>query len=188
MLHTIKAFDERLFLYLNSLHNPFFDNVMWLFSDKFFWIPLYAWFLWLLYKKFPTKYWTVLIAVGLMILFTDQFCNLSKHTFMRLRPTHESHLEGIVHTVNNYKGGLYSFYSGHSSNAFAVALFIIITLSAKRRYIIPIALGYAVLTAYSRIYLGVHYPGDILVGAITGSILGTLFAYLHLQARKKWIR
>jgi len=165
MLETFKNFDESLFLFLNAQHNSFFDPLMWLFSNKIFWVPLYAWFLWVLYRRFPKHYWTVLIAIILMIVVSDQLCNLAK---------------------NDYRGGMYGFYSGHASNAFAVAFFMISTLAGKLKYIIPISLTYAILTAYSRIYLGVHYPGDILMGAVMGALLGTGFAYAHDKLRSKY--
>jgi undecaprenyl-diphosphatase len=188
MLEAIKTFDENIFLFFNGLHSPIIDPVMWLFSSKFFWIPLYIWFLWLLYKRYPKHYWVVLVSVVLMIVVSDQLCNLSKDGFMRLRPSHEPHLQAIVHVLkysngNEYRGGMYGFYSGHASNAFAVALFLITALSGKVKFLTPIALSFAVLTAYSRVYLGVHYTGDILVGAIIGSLLGWGFAVLHEKLR-----
>lgn len=188
MLETIKAFDESLFLTLNAWHNLFFDQAMWLFSNKIFWGPLYVWLLWLLYKKFPKHYWTVIVTIMLMIVVSDQLSNLSKDSFMRLRPTHELHLQGLIHTVNGYTGGMYGFYSGHASNSFAVAMFLIYSVSKGRKYIIPVALVYALLTSYSRIYLGVHYPGDVVTGIIIGGLLGTGFAAAHKKLRLKYLK
>lgn len=188
MLETFKAIDESLFLFLNSQHNSFFDPLMWLFSEKVFWAPIYVWFLWLLYKRYPKHYWTVLLTILLMIVVSDQLCNLSKDTVMRLRPSQEPHLYSLVHIVNEYRGGLYGFYSGHSSNAFAVAFFMIAIVSARGKYIIPVSLTYAILTAYSRIYLGVHYPGDVLTGAIMGMLLGTGFAVTHSRLRARYFK
>jgi len=188
MLETLKSFDESLFLFLNAQHNSFFDPLMWLFSEKLFWGPLYVWFLWLLYKKYPKHYWTVLVAIVLMIIASDQLSNLVKDSVMRLRPSHEPHLQTIIHTLNGYLGGTYGFYSGHASNAFAVAFFIITQLSSERKYIIPVTLIYAVLTSYSRIYLGVHYPGDVLTGAIMGALLGTGFSTVQSWLRARYIK
>lgn len=186
MLEAIKSIDENLFLLLNSQHNSFFDPIMWLFSEKLFWGPLYVWFLWLLHKYYPKHYWTVLVAVVLMIAATDQLCNLSKESVMRFRPTHEPHLQPFVHTVNDYTGGMYGFYSGHAANAFAVAFFIIAIAKNRRNYIIPVAITYASLISYSRIYLGVHYPGDIITGALIGTLLGTGFALAHRHLRRRY--
>ena len=187
MLETLKTLDENLLLYLNAQHNLFFDQLMWLFSNKFFWIPLYAWFLWLIYKKYPKQYWTVIATIFLMVVASDQLCNLAKVNVMRLRPSQEPHLHAFVHIVNDYRGGMYGFYSGHASNAFAVAFFMITSITEKRKYLIPVCLVYAILTGYSRIYLGVHYPGDILAGAIIGTLLGTGFAYAHSKLRNRFL-
>ena len=186
MLDAIKTLDENLFLFLNAQHNLFFDPLMWLFSDKYFWAPLYIWFLWILHKRFPGHFWTVLLAITLMIVASDQTCNVFKNTVMRLRPTHEPTIQSVVHILNNYRGGTYGFYSSHASNAFALAIFLIIEVSQERKYIIPIALLYAILVAYSRIYLGVHYPGDILMGVFMGTIIGSSLAYFHNLIRNKY--
>jgi undecaprenyl-diphosphatase len=188
MLETIKSFDENLFLFLNAQHNSFFDQLMWLFSNKLFWGPLYVWVLWILHKKFPKQYWTVLVTILLMIVASDQLCNLAKDNVMRLRPSNEPRLYSLVHIVNNYRGGMYGFYSGHAANSFAVAFFILTVVAGKWRYIIPVTISYAVLTSYSRIYLGVHYPGDVLSGAIMGALVGTVFAFAHNRLRARYIK
>jgi len=188
MLQSLISFDLRLFLFINSHHSAFFDLLMWQFSNKLFWSPLYVWFLWELYKKFPKKYWTVLIAVVLMIVVSDQLSNLVKNSVMRLRPSHEMHLFGQVHVVNNYRGGDFGFYSAHASNAFAVAMFLILSLGGKPKHLIcAIAIIYASLTAYSRIYLGVHYPSDVATGMMIGCLLGIGTAVLHQWARDKYL-
>jgi len=187
MLEAIKNLDENLFLFLNALHSPFFDQLMWLFSERLFWVPLYIWFLWILYQKFPKHFWTVLVAITLMIIVSDQLCNLAKDSVMRLRPSQEPHLQKLVHVVNGYRGGMYGFYSAHSSNAFAVAFFMITTVAANRKYIIPVSLSYAILTAYSRVYLGVHYPVDVIVAALIGILLGTGFSTIHEKLRTRFL-
>lgn len=187
MLDTIKAIDENLFLFLNAQHNSFWDQAMWLFSSMLFWGPLYVWFLWLLHKEYPRHYWTVLVAIVLLITASDQLSNLAKYSFLRYRPTHALHLQDLVHTVNGYRGGMYGFYSAHSANSFSIVFFIIPSVTKRRNYLIPIALFYATLSAYSRIYLGVHYPGDILTGALMGVLTGTGFAYLHNRLRIKYL-
>lgn len=188
MFEAIISFDKKLFLVLNGHHNAFFDAVMWLCSDIYFWIPLYAWLLWLLYKRYPRRYWMMIITVGLVIAASDQLCNLFKESVMRLRPTHDPAMQSLVHTLNGYTGGMYSFYSGHASNAFAVAAYVLTTLGTRKKFFVAALLGYACITSYSRIYLGVHYPIDILTGAMVGSIIGfgAGFGYKRLYNQLKF--
>lgn len=183
MLESLKELDIQLFLFLNGLHSDFFDTIMWLASSKFIWVPLYAWFLWLLYKKHRKDFWIVVLTVILMIIISDQLCNLSKNGIMRLRPSNDPGLMHKVHILKEYRGGPYGFYSGHASNAFAVAIFVILALKSRHKYILPVGLAFALLVSYSRIYLGVHYPLDIL----TGVVMGSLIAWLMYKAMTTFI-
>ena len=115
----------------------------------------------------------VLVLAALMILVSDQLSNLVKDTFQRLRPSYEPGL--MVHLVNAYKGEEYGFYSGHATNNFSIAVFLIVVLGKKINWIWMIALPYALIISYTRIYLGVHFPGDIIAGAIMGSLIGYFF-------------
>jgi undecaprenyl-diphosphatase len=112
-----------------------------------------------------------------MVLLSDQMSNLFKNGFMRLRPSNEPAIRHLLHIVNNYTGGPYGFYSGHASNSFAVATFIILTIGREKKYLVWISLSYAVLVSYSRIYLGVHYPLDVLSGALAGILIGSLMVW-----------
>ena len=140
------------------------------------WIPLYLVFLYLIIRQYKWKTILVVVLAAVMILVSDQLANLFKETFQRLRPSHEPGL--MVHLVNAYKGAQYGFYSGHATNNFSIAVFLIILLGKRFNWIWMIALPYALIISYTRIYLGVHFPGDILVGGTMGSAIGYFFGRL----------
>jgi len=115
----------------------------------------------------------------LMILASDQLSDLVKNTVQRLRPSHQPGL--IVHIVEAYKGGTYGFYSAHATNTSSVVIFMIILLGRKYAYVYIPAILWSLFISYTRIYLGVHYPGDIFAGWIAGSLIGYLFAKVALK-------
>jgi undecaprenyl-diphosphatase len=194
MLETFKSIDTQIFLFLNGLHTPFLDKIMWLASDTLFWVPLYLWFLWLLYRSQKKEFWLVILLIIAMIAVSDQLCNIFKFGVMRIRPSNDPSLKALVHLVKDYSGvpysgGLYGFYSSHASNSFAFIIFINILIKKKYGYLFPVLLAYPLLTSYSRIYLGVHYPGDVLAGMIFGIAIGhgtgKLFLWLRSKIEKK---
>ena len=170
MIEFLNDIDTRLFLFLNGLNSPFWDVVMHWISGKLNWIPLYLVLLgWLIYKFRVKSVW-IILGVAVLITMCDQASvHLFKETFQRLRPCQQEHLKPLVHLVNNHCGGLYGFVSSHASNHFAVAVFTALWLR-KRWYRIAI-LVWAGVIGYSRIYLGVHFPGDVICGAVLGSLL-----------------
>ena len=179
MLDWLNQIDTELFLFLNGLHNSFFDFLMYWISNKYIWIPLYAFFLFLIIKKFKWKALMAIILVAVLITVSDQVSvHLFKNTFMRLRPCHEPALDGLVHIVNNKCGGQHGFISSHAANTFAIAAFLSVLLKGSFRYFSLFIFIWAALVGYSRIYLGVHYPGDVFVGAIVGIVLGYIFGRL----------
>ncbi len=185
MLDFLMQLDRDLFLFLNGLHTSWLDPVMYYISNKFFWIPFYMILLGLCIKYYGWRTLMIVIFIALLITVTDQFTNLMKDSFERLRPSRDGSLEGLVHLVYGKKGGKYGFVSGHASNSFALAVFIIYLLKSKLKYIAPVMLVWASLKAYSRIYLGVHYPGDIIGGAIVGTLIALVFIELWKVASKK---
>ncbi len=187
LLDQLIKLDKDVFLFLNGIHNPFMDQVMFYISEKWLWIPLYVFFLFLVWKKYRKQSWIILIAVAILITLTDQVhLHLFKNMFERLRPTHDPGLEGMVHTVNNYFGGRYGFVSGHASNSFAIAVFLSVLLGAEYKCFTPLVLFWAALVSYSRIYLGVHFPGDVMGGAILGTVFGVIVATItHLIIKSR---
>ena len=177
ILNTLNQWDAELFLCLNGAHNNFWDFVMYWASDKIIWIPVYLLFLFLLWRKFREKIWIILVFAALLIFLSDQISvHLFKDVFQRLRPCHEPELMAWVHLVDGKCGGSFGFYSSHASNIWAVAVFVLSMLGNRNILLIIPILIWATLISYSRIYLGVHYPGDVLAGTLAGSFLGWMIA------------
>lgn len=171
MLDNLLKTDQELFLWLNSFHSQAWDRIMWFISGKTEWIPLYLILLALIIYKFRWKSIPVILILILAITLADQIAaRVVKEGFQRLRPSHAPEISHLVHIVNNYRGGSYGFVSNHAANSFALAVFM--TLLIRNRWLSLFMLFWALVVSYSRIYLGVHYPGDILGGAVLGSLIG----------------
>lgn len=169
-MEMLQNIDRNLFHFLNGFHSSFFDHVMYYGSKGILWTPLYLILVFLVARKYRWQTLIVIITATLMITVSDQLANVSKELFQRLRPSYEPGLP--VHLVNAYKGGMYGFYSAHASTTFAIAVFLIMLMERYHSFFfIPVIL-WACFMSYTRIYLGVHYPGDIIAGAIIGSLLG----------------
>lgn len=172
---TLISLDQELFLLINGAHTSFLDSVMYWFSDKWIWAPAYAILLFLIVREFRNRTWMVLLGVVFLIVLTDQLSViLFKDVFMRLRPCHEPALEGMVRTLYGHCGGKYGFISSHAANTFGLAVFSGLMLRPSFKWLLPVMLSWAILVSYSRIYLGVHYPGDIVAGAAVGGLIGFL--------------
>jgi undecaprenyl-diphosphatase len=162
--------DQQLFLFLNSLHSPFWDKVMWGISEIYIWIPLYLAIIVALAIKYRRKFLMLILVIIIAVTLSDQLSVIIKNSVHRLRPSHEPSMTGLVHIVHDYRGGLYGFVSSHASNCFMVAVMSLL-LIRKRWFTISI-LFWAMVVSYSRIYLGVHYPGDVLFGSLLGILVG----------------
>jgi undecaprenyl-diphosphatase len=169
-LARIEHIDQQLFLFLNSLNSPFFDQVMHAVSGKLIWVPLYLAILVYLGKTYRRKFLVILLLIIIAAVLSDQFSVFVKNIVQRLRPCLEPELDGMVHLFKGECGGKYSFVSSHATNSFNVALLSLLFIR-KKWYTISIIVWAAVI-GYSRIYLGVHYPGDVICGSILGACIG----------------
>jgi undecaprenyl-diphosphatase len=177
------TWDSDLFQLINQAHQLWLDQQMVIISGKLTWIPLYAFLIYLLYKEHKSKVWKTILYLISTVIFADQVSSsILKPLFKRLRPCHVEAFQSWIHLPDGC-GGLYGFCSSHSANAFAVA-FGFYFLS-KNRPMGAILIVWATLIAYSRIYLGAHYPLDVIMGAIVGGIGSfTLFqAYAKLTKK-----
>ncbi len=171
MVDYILALDEKLLLFINGLHSPWLDSIMFTLTDGKAWLPLFLTVVIFIFIKFKWKGFYVLLLVGLVIFVGDQLSSaLLKPWVGRLRPSHQPHLEGVLHIVNNYRGGLYSFVSSHATNSFAVATMLWLLLGKHYKWI-GIFFGWAIIFSFTRVYLGVHYPGDVVAGALLGAAI-----------------
>ena len=167
--------DQQLFLWLNGLHADWLDPVMVAITGMWLWIPLYGVLLYMLIKSHGKRVWWILLAVAVVILCSDQLsAHVCKPLFHRLRPCFNPELEGLVHLPKGLPGGRYGFVSSHAANTFAVASFLTAVLRKHYRWIGWMLYGWAFLSSYSRIYVGVHYPGDIIAGAALGVLIGLI--------------
>jgi undecaprenyl-diphosphatase len=174
MLQWLIDIDKGLFFAINSNHTSWLDWLMWELSGGFFWLVALFSIGFLLVKQYGKKGWILALIAGALFAVSDQTSNYFKHTLKRERPTHNPEMIKGTHIVSDYKGGKYGFYSGHASNSFALCTFAFFLLRRRLKgaYLLY---AFAFLTSYSRIYLGVHYPFDILMGAGMGMIFGLLF-------------
>ena len=182
MIESVSNLDERVFLALNQLHTSWLDPVMMWCSGNLIWLPLYVLLVYQLLKISRTHAAVALVCVAIGITLSDQFTStLLKPMIERPRPTWNPDIDTLVHTVDGYRGGRYGFPSSHAANTFCVA--VLLNLVIRKRWVRWLFL-WAALVSYSRIYLGVHYPGDILTGAALGSIFGVITYRLYVAACK----
>lgn len=182
-MDVFENIDRYLFLLINQNYHPALDVCMFYISKNNFWIPLYLLLAYLIYKKDRALLLSVLISTALLILASDQLSVLCKNIVQRYRPCHNEELKNIVHLVKGHCGGQFGFVSSHAANTFALAVFIGGKLS--RKWTITLIM-WSLLVGYSRVYLGAHYPSDIIGGYILGvglAILIDKFVFKRLLNR-----
>jgi undecaprenyl-diphosphatase len=183
MIELIKSFDTKLFLLLNSWNCPAMDTFFYYATNRFVWIPLYVFLFVLVIKRFKSNAWKMMLMIVVLIVCSDQVSVLIKENVRRYRPCHNLDIQGKVHKVNNKCGGRYGFVSSHATNTMALFVFLALAVFRHERKIVGLLAFYVILVSYSRVYLGVHYPGDI----IGGWILGLLIAVILFSLLKRSI-
>lgn len=187
MLDLIKHIDRELFLIINGHYSKTFDFLMSHVSGKFTWIPVYLFLLISVYQKFRLK--KTLIVVGLVITLIF-ICDrtsvvLFKDVVQRYRPCHNLEIKNAIHLVNNYCGGQFGFVSSHAANMFGLATFFSLLFCKKIDWKFYLFMIWATLIGYSRIYLGVHYPLDVIGGAALGTLTGGIIGKIGLNVLKR---
>lgn len=175
--------DKSLFIFLNSLGLELFDSLWMFITDKRSSIPLYLFLIYYIYKKLSnTEFIKYLVFIIILIVFTDQTSNLFKDYFERLRPCHDETINSHIRIVKASCGGLYGFFSAHAANSFALASFFYFSFksfSSNFKYLFL----WAIVVSYSRIYIGVHFPADVIFGLFFGMFLGYLFSQASFKVK-----
>jgi undecaprenyl-diphosphatase len=182
LLHWLNVADTNLFLLLNGMHSNFFDTVFYWASNKWIWIPFYAWILFRLFRLEKKNIAKIILLTALLIAVSDQLSSgIIKKAVERPRPCHEAAIAAQIHLVNNYCGGEFGFVSSHAANGFALFTFLFLLLKNRDKKLIRLLLAWTIIVSYSRIYLGVHYPGDVICGALLGALLGKIFSLVYFR-------
>lgn len=185
-MDAVIALDTRLFLFFNGLHVDWLDPVMAFVSSEFGWTPLYLFLAYLAIKKYGIRSVWFFLGVALLFISTDQLsAHFFKPYFHRFRPCHNEEIADLVYLPYGHCGGKYGFISSHACNVFGLAMFASYHLKSYWKYMPCALFGWAALIGYSRLYMGVHYPGDVICGAIVGLLLGFVATKIFLKNTTK---
>lgn len=186
MIETLQSIDANLFMAVNGANCAYLDGLMWNMSSRLAWLPLLLVIIFVLSRKGLKPALFAMAAVAMALLLADQISSgIIKPLAERLRPTHNCSLALAVHVVDGYRGGAYGFVSSHAANL--MALSVLLCLMAKRSGMWLTFLSWTLLVSYSRIYLGVHYPGDVACGALVGLVVGLAVWQLWKWCRRWWL-
>ena len=188
-MSQLSTIDSDLFLFLNGLHVDWMDKFMVLITDMWAWFPLYLLLIYWTVKQYGKRCWWIFLAVGIVVLCSDQLsAHVCKPLFQRLRPCYNADLQDLIYLPKGMAGGRYGFVSSHAANTFAVAAFLTPALRKNRNWMGIVLYFWAFISSYSRIYLGFHYPGDILCGALLGILIGLIFwkVFQLVVVKKVW--
>ena len=178
MIDWLNHIDTQLFLFFNSFHNKSWDWIMWHISGKPEWLPLYLFLIFVIIRKYRKQSIWLLLSIAVLVTLSDTIsAKIIKELVARPRPSHNPDIANMIHLVKNHHGGLYGFVSNHAANTFALATYL--ALNFKNKWASAALLFWASLVSYSRIYIGVHYPGDIVGGAILGILLAIIIYKLY---------
>ena len=186
-MEALSTIDSDLFLFLNGLHADWMDGVMVLITQMWVWLPLYLLLIYWTVKQYGKRCWWIFLALALVVLCSDQLsAHVCKPLFQRLRPCYNADLQDLIHLPKGMAGGQYGFVSSHAANTFAIAAFLTAALRKNYKWMGIALYLWAFISSYSRIYIGYHYPGDILCGAVLGILVGlTLWKVFQLLVVKK---
>lgn len=180
MLHILTQADEWLLLFINGLHRPWADVLMWNISNKWTYVPMYTWILYLWIKKMGIHAWYPVLLTCLLLLLTDQIsAHFLKPFFQRQRPCHNESLKQVLYIINDVCKGKYGFVSSHAANTAGFMVFTGVLIG--KNYIRNLLLAVTFIVGFSRIYLAVHYPFDVLLGWLFGIVLGQVMVYVYVK-------
>lgn len=197
MIETLEAIDRSIVLTINSWNTPFLDEFMWIVSEKITWIPLYLLFLYLFAKKFGVKKTIIFTLCGILVVVISDLTSvhLFKNVFERYRPSHNALLTDQLHFYQFengefYKGGQFGFISSHASNFVGICTYALFVLRSLYKFLLPLLVTCISLVLLSRIYLGVHYLSDVLVGAFVGVFSAFIVFRLiyNPMIKKPWLK
>ncbi len=189
MIDSLINYDIELLLFLNNLGTTTWDG-FWLFmTNKYSAIPLYVVLLYISYTYYGLKRTLIIIvSIALLIAVSDQTSNLFKYGFKRLRPCHNESISHLVRLVKASCGGKYSYFSAHAANSMAIAIYFGMLFKKQLKYFLACLVLWALIVGYSRIYIGVHFPLDVLTGIFFGIVYGLIFYKLTRFIFKKTIK